>query len=122
MGSVSGLKNEVDMDSLNSYLKTIKLPEQIKRAMAELEELKKYPNMEIEATRRDFFIRDYFQGISDAYREGLLKGQLKVEQERKHKVMLEIAKNMISLGYPIEQIVHITGLSVDEINKLKALT
>ena len=106
------LKNEVDMENLKNRKD---LPEQIRRAIDELEELKKDPNMQIEATRKDMFIRDYFQGINDALREGELKGKLEGKLEEK----LEIAQNLISKGYTVEQIVDITGLSVDEIHKLK---
>ena len=81
------------------------LPEQIKRAIEELEALKKDPNIQ---TRKDMFIRDYFQGITDAIREGEIKGKI------------EIATNLISKGYTVDQIVDITGLSINEIEKLKA--
>lgn len=84
------------------------LPEQIKRAIEELEALKKDPNMQMEATRKDMFIRDYFQGITDAIREGEIKGKI------------EIAINLIAKGFTVDQIVDITGLSINEIEKLKA--
>ena len=106
------LKNEVDMENLKNRMD---LPEQIRRAIDELEELKKDPNMQIEATRKDMFIRDYFQGISDALHEGEAKGKIEGKIEGK----LEIAQNLIADGYTIDQIVHITGLSVEEINHLK---
>ena len=97
-----GLKNEVDMENLRERKD---LPEQIKRAIEELEALKKDPNIQ---TRKDMFIRDYFQGITDAIREGEIKGKI------------EIATNLISKGYTVDQIVDITGLSINEIEKLKA--
>ena len=99
-----GLKNEVDMENLRERKD---LPEQIKRAIEELEALKKDPNMQMEATRKDMFIRDYFQGITDAIREGEIKGKI------------EIAINLIAKGFTVDQIVDITGLSINEIEKLK---
>lgn len=113
------LKNEVDMENLKNRKD---LPEQIRRAIDELEELKKDPNMQIEATRKDMFIRDYFQGISDALREGEIKGKAIGLTEGELITKINIAKNLIADGYTIDQIVKITELSVEEINKLKDLS
>ena len=122
-----GLRNEADMENFRDKKD---LPEPIRRAIDELEILKQDTNMQREAFNKEIFIRDYFQGINDAWREGEVEGEIKGEIKGKAIGLAEgemitkinIAKKLIADGYTVDQIVKITELSVGEINKLKDLS
>ena len=98
--------------------------EGVKRAMEENKEIKKaqeeleYLTGDEEERRiaflREKAIRDEISNINGARKEGIKKG---IEQGEKRK-QLEIAKNMKEEKIPIEQIEKITGLSLEEIEKL----
>ncbi|EOH94196.1 hypothetical protein [Enterococcus pallens] len=53
--------------------------------------------------------------IDYARKEGMEKGELKGKMEEK----LEVAANCLKLDMAPEQIVQITGLSIEQINELK---
>ena len=55
------------------------------------------------------------QGKQEGLEEGLEEGEKKGKQEAK----LEDARRMLEKGYPIEDVCEITGLSLDEVEKLK---
>lgn len=60
------------------------------------------------------------EGLEKGLAEGLEKGREEGREEGFHQAKLETAKNLLSMGLPIEQIAKGTGLSVAEIEALKA--
>lgn len=52
----------------------------------------------------------------EARKEGLKEGKIEGIREAK----LETAKNLLTIGLPLDQIVSVTGLSKEEINDLKS--
>jgi len=60
-------------------------------------------------------INDYDNAINYAREEGELKGRLEGELKGK----LEIARTMLKMGKPIDEIVLITGLSKEQIEELE---
>lgn len=87
---------------------------EIKKAQEELEYLTGDEEERRLAFLREKAIRDEISNINGARKEGIKKG---IEQGEKRK-QLEIAKNMKEEKIPIEQIEKITGLSLEEIEKL----
>ncbi|MBR5966904.1 MAG: Rpn family recombination-promoting nuclease/putative transposase [Treponema sp.] len=65
---------------------------------------------------RDKAIRDYNAGISAAKRKGLEEGL----EQGAHQKAVEAATNMFAKKYPIEDIVEITGLPLDQVLAIKA--
>ena len=59
------------------------------------------------------------RGKEDGLKEGEEKGLKKGKEEGKEKRTLEIAKNAINEGIPIDLIIKLTGLSVQEIEQLQ---
>ncbi len=60
-------------------------------------------------------IMDEVAALAQKFDEGLRLGQEKGRQEEK----IEVAKNSLKAGVSIDVIAEITGLSLDEIRKLK---
>ena len=87
---------------------------EIKKAQEELEYLTGDEEERRLAFLREKAIRDEISNINGARKEGIKKG---IEQGEKRK-QLELAKNMKEEKIPIEQIEKITGLSLEEIEKL----
>ena len=58
------------------------------------------------------------QGIAQGIVQGREQGILEGRKEGKVEGILEVARNMKAKNMPINQIVELTSLSVDEINKL----
>ena len=59
------------------------------------------------------------QSIEEIRRESIEKGMEK-GIERGHKDLLETAKRMLLEGFGVEKVARLTGLSDEEIRKLKA--
>ncbi len=57
---------------------------------------------------------DYNTGMREATEKGLQRG---IEQGQRKK-QIEIAKKMLNMKIPVEQIIEATGLSKEEIQKL----
>lgn len=60
---------------------------------------------------RDIKEQAFNEGLSSGIQQGILEGE--------HKKALETARNMLAFGDSIEKVSVITGLSVEEIEKLK---
>ena len=58
------------------------------------------------------------QGREEGRAQGLQEGKAQGREEGKVEGILEVARNMKAKNMPIDQIVELTSLSVDEINKL----
>ncbi|WP_433863486.1 hypothetical protein [Sphingobacterium thalpophilum] len=59
------------------------------------------------------------KGLEKGLAEGLEKGRAEGLAEGEHKQAIESARKMLSKGYNEKDISDVTGLSVDEIEKLK---
>jgi len=65
--------------------------------------------------KREMEIHDHVSAISSAKEEGREEGEKKGREEEK----LSVAKNLLSLNAPMELILKSTGLSLEDIEKLK---
>ena len=59
------------------------------------------------------------KGLAEGLEKGLEKGRAEGLAEGEHKQAIESARKMLSKGYNEKDISDVTGLSVDEIEKLK---
>jgi predicted transposase/invertase (TIGR01784 family) len=68
--------------------------------------------------------RDIKNSVDTAWEEGeqkgLIKGRMEGKVEGKIEGKIETARNGLKMGLPIEVICKMTGLSIEEIEKLKA--
>ena len=112
-------KEKTENEKLNKWIKFIKEPggmemgedKAIQRAKEVLEEISKDKRERYLAELREKYILDQ-KAIEDAgYDKGLKDGQ---KEEKK-----KIAKNLLKLNMSIEQIKEVTGLTEEEIEKLK---
>jgi len=62
---------------------------------------------------------DYRSGLSEAKREGILEGETK-ERQKNHNEKLEKARKALEKGIPIDVILEISGLDIEEISRLQA--
>ncbi|HBI60978.1 MAG TPA: hypothetical protein DDY31_07175, partial [Lachnospiraceae bacterium] len=69
----------------------------------------------LEYEAREKAIRDHNQFLLEARQKGRKEGIEKGRKEEK----LEIAKNLIILGYPTKEITRITALPANQIDKLR---
>ena len=76
---------------------------------------------EYEASKKAY--RDIKNSVDTAKREGIAEGMEKGMKQGMEKGMkqrsLEIARNLLSLGLPVDQITQATGLTEEEIELLK---
>ena len=112
-------KEKTENEKLNKWIKFIKEPggmemgedKAIQKAKEVLEEISKDKRERYLAELREKYILDQ-KAIEDAgYDKGLKDGQ---KEEKK-----KIAKNLLKLNMSIEQIKEVTGLTEEEIKKLK---
>ena len=71
-------------------------------------------------TRYWMHVSDEKTMINEAERRGRAEGIVEGKKEGKAEGISQVAQNAIKAGLPAEQIATITGLSVEEINKLKS--
>ena len=93
--------------------------EEIKKANEQLEYL-----TGDEAVRRMAFLRekaerDYVTNMSGAREEGIEEGMKEGIKEGEKKKAIKIAKEMLKEGIEREKIIKITGLTGEEIDKIK---
>ena len=79
---------------------------EFQKYMSEEEDKKKIQNSLLSEAKEEGISQGYTSGIND----GISKGE--------NKKSIEIAKNMLKKNMSIEDISDITGLSIEEINKL----
>ena len=60
------------------------------------------------------------QGIKEGKEQGIKEGMEKGKEQGKKEEKIGIAKNLLSINLPLEQIAVATGLSVDEIKSIKS--
>ncbi len=124
-------KEKTKNKDLNRWIKFIKEPEvvemgdnkEIKKAKEVLEEISKDKREIYLAELREKYILDqkaiedagYDMGLKDGMTQGISHGLAQGRLEEKKK----IAKNLLKLNISIEQIEEVTGLTKEEIKKLK---
>ena len=72
---------------------------------------------EYEASKKAY--RDIKNSVDTAKREGIAEGMKKGMKQGMKQRSLEIARNLLSLGLPVDQITQATGLTEEEIKQLK---
>ena len=97
--------------------------EKIKEAVTELKGMSEDEELRILAELREKGRRDEYAARQYAIKQGLQEGREKgikegIKEGRKEKV-IEIVKNMLKKKMKVEEICEITGLSINEIEKLK---
>ena len=97
--------------------------EEIEKAKKELEKLAMNPEdrelyeLRLKAIRDEMNIR--YSGYIDGKADGMVEGEAKGKAAGKNERNIEIAQNMLKENVNIELIIKVTGLSIDEIEKLK---
>jgi predicted transposase/invertase (TIGR01784 family) len=97
--------------------------EEIEKAKKELEKLAMNPEdrelyeLRLKAIRDEMNIR--YSGYIDGKADGMVEGEAKGKAAGKNERNIEIAQNMLKENVNIELISKVTGLSIDEIEKLK---
>ena len=62
---------------------------------------------------------DRAQEITDAIAEGESRGEKRGKEKGKEESKIEIAKKLLNMNMTVEDIVEATGLTVEEVEKLK---
>ena len=97
--------------------------EEIEKAKKELEKLAMNPEdrelyeLRLKAIRDEMNIR--YSGYIDGKADGMVEGEAKGKVAGKNERNIEIAKKMLKKSMKIEDIIELTGLSQEEIEKLK---
>ena len=65
------------------------------------------------------YYRDMKNSLDTAREEGLMEGREAGREEGREQREIEIAKEMIRAGEPVEKIIRFTGLTLEQIEKLK---
>ena len=127
--------NKREKSSLKSWLKFILSPNEvgdedmennpeIKKAKEELDKIKQDESEQDRALRRLLYVMDqkaikrsgYEQGLKQGIEQGIEQGiQKGIEQTQE-----DIAKKLLEMNIPVEQITKATGLTKEEIEKLKS--
>lgn len=71
-------------------------------------------------TQREKALRDYRSDMAEARREGEQKGRREGERKGRHEEKVSIAVNMLRLGIDVSHIAAATGLSIADVELLKA--
>ena len=122
-------KTDIEKDELALWLKFISSPNDmevrkemekeenkyLKQAMEELQDLSNDPGFERIVESREKFLRDQAQREKDSKRSGEEQGK-KIGEEQKAKA---IAKKMLEKGMTIDEIMELTELTKQDIEKLK---
>ena len=103
------LKNMPKDKIVDKYITNVTIvnddPE-FQKYMSEEEDKKKIQNSLLSEAKEEGMEQGYTSGISDGISEG------------ENKKSIEIAKNLLSMNMPLEDISKATGLSIEEINKI----
>lgn len=97
---------------------------EIEKAYDAFQDLSNDEAIRHEAQQREMYLQNEMAINEERYEQGMKKGKEQgmkegIEQGSKCK-QIEIAKNLLNIHLPLEQISAATGLSVDEIKKLKS--
>lgn len=89
---------------------------EIEKAYDALQDLSNDEAIRHKAQQREMYLQNEMAINEERYEQGIKKGKEQGLKESK----IEIAKNLLGINLPLEQISAATGLSVDEIKKLKS--
>ena len=64
------------------------------------------------------FRQGFGQGRVEGHAEGRAEGLVEGRAEGRAETLAEVAKNLLSIGTPIESIMKVTGMTEDEIKNL----
>ena len=107
------LKNMPKDKIVDKYITNVTIvnddPE-FQKYMSEEEDKRKIQNSLLSEAKEEGISQGISQGYTSGINDGISKGE--------NKKSIEIAKNMLKKNMPIEDISDITGLSIEEINKL----
>ena len=129
LSKINGRENEKDqlldwlifLENPESEMVTRKMEENenLKEAVEKLDRISEDEKMQRIIELREKAIRDehaiYDKGLDDGIEKGIQKGKEKGAREKQ----IEIAKSMLKENMDIEIIIKITGLTKEEIEKLK---
>ena len=97
---------------------------EIEKAYDALQDLSNDEAIRHEAQQREMYLQNEMAINEERYEQGIKKGKEQGIKEGKEQGLkeskIEIAKNLLGINLPLEQISAATGLSVDEIKKLKS--
>ena len=121
------IKNSVKLD--RNQMETIEEKNPIMaEAFSTLRRLSMDPEISGEAAQREKALKDYNTNMLVSYEEGMEKG---IEKEKKEsrkerrkeieKAKKEMAQRMLDEGYAMDDVLRITGLTQDQLNKPKLL-
>lgn len=115
----SKIQKWVDFFNANTEEKLEKIIDtsdpEIQEAAKIVLELNQDEDVRIQAQQRENVLRDYRSELEGAKEDGMKQGM----EKGKHDQKIEIAKNMILDKEPIDKIKRYTGLTVEEIEKLR---
>ena len=89
---------------------------EIEKAYDALQDLSNDEAIRHEAQQREMYLQNEMAINEERYEQGIKEGKEQGIKEGK----IEIAKNLLSINLPLEQISSATGLTIDEIKKLKS--
>lgn len=126
-------ENEILKDELALWLKFIENPKNeeveklmcenmfLKQAREELAYLSGEPDFQDMVQSRADFLRDQYSYNAQARRNGLAEGRKEGRKEGEKKKQQEIAKKLINLKMPLEQVAEVTGLTKEEVIKMRTI-
>ena len=128
LSKINGRENEKDqlldwlifLENPESEMVTRKMEENenLKEAVEKLDRISEDEKMQRIIELREKAIRDehaiYDKGLDDGIEKGIQKGKEKGAREKQ----IEIAKSMLKKGMNVSDIIEITGLTKEEIEKL----
>ena len=124
-------EKELVKNELAQWLKFIENPENeevnkmlenndfFKQAREELSYLSGDPDFQELVRSRAFFLMDQHSFNEQAKREGRIEGRKEGKTEGKKEEKIKIAKKLLKLKMPIEQIIELTELSKEELEEIK---
>ena len=83
---------------------------EFQKYMSEEEDKKKIQNSLLSEAKEEGISQGIEQGYTSGINDGISKGE--------NKKSIEIAKNLLSMNMPLEDISKATGLTIEEINKI----
>ena len=93
--------------------------EYIHKAYDKLEEISADEEKRLEYEERQKAIRDHRHMLASGRREGVREGRREGLREGKHEHAVEMARKMLADKLPLEKVAEYSGLSLEEVRKLK---
>ena len=109
----------LDNPNQKEVVQIMKENKDINKAIDELEQVSGNEKLRRIAELKEKYIRDEQASIAYAQNEGYKQGEEKGKEEGKNERNMEIAKKLLKKQMSTKDIAEVTGLSVEEIKKLK---